>query len=166
MRVVRQSDGPIMRHVLMIAVAGLSLAGCSSSSFEPMKAPTLVVKLQIDSVPQGADAVLSWGPACKTPCEIPLTNPVGDLTVTFTRNEFLPVTVPVKVTFVPSSFWSWGGAIVDPNPVVVQLQPVPPPPPPPRHMRKMLPKAPKPPKTAAAPASAGSPFPAAPAPTR
>jgi hypothetical protein len=151
-----------MRRVIVIAVAGACLAGCSSSSFDPMKMPTLLVQLQIDSVPQGATAQTSLGPACKTPCEIPLTDPNASFSVTYTLDQFLPVTVPVLVTAVPAGFWSWGGATIDPNPVVVQLQPVPPPPPPPRRKR---PK-PSPPRTAAAPPPAASPFPAPPPPPR
>lgn len=178
MRIPQQSNGSIGRRVIVIAVAGACLAGCSSlpslpsfSSSPPssspssssggiFSAPPLVVQLQLDSVPQGAEARISLGPACRTPCEIPLNNPLSDFTVTYTLNEFLPVTVPVKVSLVPSGFWTWGGAIIDPNPVVVQLQPVPPPPPPPR--KKMSPKVPRPPTSAAAPPPARSPFPAPP----
>jgi hypothetical protein len=153
-----------MRRVMLIAVAGACLAGCSGYSFDPMKMPTLLVQLQIDSVPQGATAQTSLGPACKTPCEIPLTDPKASFSVSYTLDQFLPVTVPVQVSYVPSSFWSWGGATIDPNPVVVQLQPVPPPPPP---VRKMKPRKPGPPRTAAAPPpAAGSPFPAPPSPPR
>jgi hypothetical protein len=171
MRVPRQSNGSIGGRVILIAIAGACLGGCSSlpsfSSSAPsssssgiFSSPPLIVQLQIDSVPQGAEARISLGPGCRTPCEIPLNNPLSDFTVTYTLNEFLPVTVPVKVSLVPSGFWSWGGAIIDPNPVVVQLQPVPPPPPPPR--KKMKPRAPRPPTSAAAPPPARSPFPAPP----
>jgi hypothetical protein len=156
-------NGLTMRRVVVVAVVGACLAGCSSYSFDPMKMPTLVVQLQIDSVPQGATAQTSLGPACKTPCEIPLTDPKASFSVSYTLDQFLPVTVPVQVSYVPASFWSWGGATIDPNPVVVQLQPVPPPPP----VRKMKPKKPAPPRTAAAPPpAAASPFPAPPQPPR
>jgi hypothetical protein len=166
----------MMCRVIAITLAGVCLAGCSSFAslwssspappppqrssapstgmFDP---PALVVQLQIDSVPQGAEARMSQGPSCRTPCEIPLNDPLVGFSVTYTLNGFLPVTVPVQVNRVASSFWSWGGAVVDPNPVVVELQPVPPPPPPPRKMR---PKRPAPPRTAAAPAPSASPFPA------
>jgi hypothetical protein len=153
-----------MRRVLLIAIAGACLAGCAGYSFDPMKMPTLVVQLQIDSVPQGATAQTSLGPACKTPCEIPLTDPKASFSVSYTLDQFLPVTVPVQVSYVPASFWNWGGATIDPNPVVVQLQPVPPPPKP---VRKMKPRKPAPPQAATAPPpAAGSPFPAPPQPPR
>jgi hypothetical protein len=147
-----------IRPVLVLAVAAACLAACSSSSFEPLKMPALLVQLQLDSVPQGADARISLGPGCRTPCTVPLTDPPSSFSVSYTLNEFLPVTVPVRITPVPGGFWSWDGATVDPNPVVATLQPVPPPPPPPKPVRKMRPK-PKPPKAAAAPPAAGSPFP-------
>jgi hypothetical protein len=155
-------NGLIMPRIIVIAVAGACLAGCSGASFDPMKMPTLVIQLQIDSVPQGATAQTSFGPACKTPCEIPLTDPKASFSVTYTLDQFLPVTVPVQVSVVPAGFWSWGGATVDPNPVVVQLQPVPPPPPPPRRRGAKRPV----PRAAAAPQPAGSPFPAPPPPPR
>jgi hypothetical protein len=155
-------DGLIMRRVIPMAIAGACLAGCSGASFDPMKMPTLVVQLQIDSVPQGATAQTSLGPACKTPCEIPLTDPKASFSVTYTLDQFVPVTVPVQVSYVPAGFWNWGGATIDPNPVVAQLQPVPPPPKP---VRKMKPRAPRP-QAAAAPQPAGSPFPAPPPPPR
>jgi hypothetical protein len=173
----------MMRRVIAIVVAGACLAGCSSSfwSSSPASppppsasstglfdAPPVLVQLQLDSVPQGAEARTSLGPSCRTPCEIPLTNPKGSFTVTYTLANFLPVTSTVLVSVVPSSFTSWGGVILDPNPVVVELQPVPPPPPP---LRKMKPRKPAPPRTtaispAAAPVATASPFPAPPPPTR
>jgi hypothetical protein len=119
-----------------------------------------VVQLQIDSVPQGAEARLPLGRSCRTPCTIPLDDPLIGFSVTYTLDGYLPLTVPVQVSRVPASFWNWGGAVVDPNPVVVELQPVPPPPPPPPK-RRVQPKKPALPKTAAAPPS-GSPFPAPP----
>jgi hypothetical protein len=119
-------------------------------------APSVYVQLQLDTVPQGAEARTSLGPSCRTPCEIPLTNPKGSFSVTFTLNNYLPETSTVLVSVVPSSFLSWGGVVLDPNSVVVELQPVPPPPP----RRKMAPKKPAPPKTAALPPAAASPFPA------
>jgi hypothetical protein len=181
MHASQPSDGLMVRRVIAIFIAGACLSGCSSfASFwssssapppssryaEPASTgmfdpPSVFVQLQLDTVPQGAEARTSLGPSCRTPCEIPLTNPKGSFSVTFTLDKYLPVTSTVLVSVVPSSFLSWGGVVLDPNPVVVELQPVPPPPPPPR--RKMAPKKPAPPRTAVAPAAApaaASPFPA------
>jgi hypothetical protein len=154
-----------MRRVIAIAIAGLSLAGCSSmpsmssSSFDLMAEPTRYVQLQLESAPAGAEARTSIGQACTTPCAITLTNPESGFLVSYALNGFEPATVPVQITRVPSSFWSWGPTTANPNPVFAQLQPVPPPPPPPKRVRQK-PKKPAAPKPATAPPAAGSPFPA------
>src|ERR1700676_2265053 len=162
-----KSGGSIMRRVIAIAIAGYSLAGCSSLSWDAFKATPPTVKVQLESVPQGADARTSLGPGCKTPCSVDVSAPDSGFSVTYTLNKFQPVTVPVQVIRIPGDFSSPPSTTVDPNPVVAELRPAGPPR---RAVRKMLkPKKPKPPK-AAAPAAAGSPFPdpaqAPPPPTR
>src|SRR6202051_2425818 len=59
-----------MRRVIVIAVAGASLAGCSSLSLDAFKPTPPTVQVQLESVPQGADARTSLGPGCKTPCSV------------------------------------------------------------------------------------------------
>jgi hypothetical protein len=146
-----------MRRVIAIAVAGASLAGCSSfSGFDYFKSAPPPVQVQLESVPSGADATTSAGPGCKTPCSIAVAAPDAGFTVTFAMPRFQPVTIPVRVIRTPGDFTSPDTITVDPNPVVAELRPAGPPP---RAARKpMRPKKPKPPKAAAAPA-AGSPFP-------
>jgi len=145
-----------MRRGIAIAATGLTLAGCSSFSFDAFRSTPPTVQLQLDSVPSGADALTSLGPGCKTPCSVAV--PVADagFSVTYTLNKFQPVTVPVQVIHIPGDFSTPASTTIDPNPVIAQLQPAGPPP---RTVRKRLrPKKPKPPKaTAAAPAA--SPFP-------
>src|ERR1700735_5036137 len=146
-----------MRRVIVIAVAGCSLAGCSSLSMDMFKStpPTVLVKLE--SVPPGADARTSIGPGCKTPCSVAVPVPETGFSVTYTLNRFQPATVPVQVIRIPGDFATPGSTTVDPNPVVVELQPAGPPP---RPVRKpMRPRRPNPPKMAAPPPPAGSPFP-------
>ena len=62
-----RGGGLIMRRGIAIAAAGLSLAGCSSFSFEAFRSTPPTVQLQLGSVPSGADALTSLGPGCKTP---------------------------------------------------------------------------------------------------
>jgi hypothetical protein len=144
-----------MRRVIAIAVAGASLAGCSSFSMDYFKSTPPPVQVQLESVPSGADATTSAGPGCKTPCSIAVAAPDAGFTVTFAMPRFQPVTIPVRVIRTPGDFTSPDTITVDPNPVVAELRPAGPPP---RAARKpMRPKKPKP-KAAAAPA-AGSPFP-------
>jgi hypothetical protein len=160
-----------MRRVIVIAVAGASLAGCSSFSLDAFKPTPPTVQVQLDSMPPGADARTSLGPGCKTPCSVAVAAPDSGFSVTYTLNKFQPATVPVQVIHIPGDFSTPASTTIDPNPVVAELQPAGPPP---RAARKQVlkPKKPKPPKgTAAAPAPAGSPFPdpaqaAPPPPTR
>jgi hypothetical protein len=157
-----------MRRVIVIAVAGASLAGCSSFSWDSLKPTPPTVQVQLDSVPTGADARTSLGPGCKTPCSVAVPVPDAGFSVTYTLNKFLPATVPVQVIRIPGDFSTPASTTIDPNPVVAELQPASPPPRAPR--KTVTPKKPKPPKSTAA-APAGSPFPnpaqpAPPPPTR
>lgn len=146
-----------MRHVIMIAVAGISLAGCSSLSFDAFKSTPPTVQLQLDSVPTGAEARTSLGPSCKTPCSVAVTPPDTGFSVTYTLNKFQPATIPVQVVRTPGDWSTPASTTIDPNPVVAELQPAGPPP---KAARKKVlkPRTPKPPK-GTAPAAAVSPFP-------
>jgi hypothetical protein len=145
-----------MRRVIAIAVAGASLAGCSSFSMDSFKPTPPPIQLQLESVPSGADALTSIGPGCKTPCSVAVNAPDAGFTVTFNMPRFQPVTIPVQVQRNPGDLLTADSTVINPNPVVGELKPAGPPP---RAAHK--PKRPKKPKGAAAPApDAGSPFPA------
>jgi hypothetical protein len=154
----------IMRRVIVITAAGLSLAGCSSFSMgDYFKSTPPTVQVQLDSTPQGADARTSLGPGCKTPCSVTVPIPDnGGFSVSYTLNKFQPATVPVQVTRIAGDFTTPASTRIDPNPVVAELQPMAPPPKPKR--RVMRPKKPKPPRAAPAAAPADSAFPAPTAP--
>jgi hypothetical protein len=154
-----KSDGLIMRRVIALAAAGLSLAGCSSFSTDYFKSAPPTLQVQIESNPPGADARTSLGQTCRTPCSVTLPVPdSGGFTVSYTMARFQPATVPVQIIRVPGEFFSPGTTKTDPNPVVAELQPAGPPP---KAARKMMrPKKPKVPKGAAgAPPADGSAFP-------
>jgi hypothetical protein len=149
-----------MRRVIAIAIAGYSLAGCSSfPSLDGFKATPPTVQVQLDSVPSGADARTSLGPGCRTPCAVAVSAPDSGFSVAYTLNKFQPATVAVQVVRIPGDFANPGSTTLDPNPVVAELQPAGPPP---KAARKRIlkPKKPKPPKGAAAPAEAPLPEPA------
>ena len=95
-----------MRRVIAIAVAGASLAGCSSFSMDYFKSAPPPVQVQLESVPSGADATTSVGPGCKTPCSIAVASPEAGFSVTFAMPKFQPVTVPVRVIRTPGDFTS------------------------------------------------------------
>jgi hypothetical protein len=146
-----------MRRFIVIAAAGLSLAGCSSMSLDAFKPAPPTAQVQLESTPPGVDARTSLGPSCRTPCSVTVTPPDSGFSVTFSQDRMLPVTVPVRVNHVGDNWISSGTVTVDPDPVFAELHPAGPPP---RAARKMMrPKKPKPPKAAAAPPAAGSPFP-------
>ena len=142
-----------MHRVIAIAVAGASLAGCSSFSMDYFKSTPPPVQVQLDSVPSGADATTSVGPGCKTPCSVavPLTD--AAFSVSFGLPRFHPETVPVQIINIPGDIGSPDVLKAEPNPVVVQLKPAGPPPKPVRAKPKK-PKPPKPPQ-----GQTGSPFP-------
>jgi hypothetical protein len=87
-----------------------------------------MMEIGLESTPPGADAVTSIGPGCKTPCAVSVPVPTGDFTVSFTLNEFQPMTVPVRVFGSPASMLSPGTTAINPDPVIAQLQPIAPPP--------------------------------------
>ena len=148
-----------MRRVIVIAVAGASLAGCSSFSMDAFKPTPPTVQVQLDSVPAGADAVTSVGPRCKTPCSVAVQTPGAGFSVTYTLNKFQPMTIPVQIIRTPGDLTSPATTTVDPNPVVAELQPAGPPPRAAARKKILKPKKPKAPKGTAAAPAAGSPFP-------
>ena len=110
------------------------------------------MQIQLESTPPGAEARTSLGPGCKTPCSVSVTVPEGGFSVSYTLNQFQPVTIPVQVSGNPGSFFTPGTTKIDPNPVVAQLQPMVP------VRQTMRPKKPRKPKnTTAAPPAAASP---------
>jgi hypothetical protein len=145
----------MMYRVLTIAVGGLALAACSSSSdfMDALKPSPLMDSVRFESEPPGAEAKASNGQSCRTPCALAL--PIsGPLTVTFTLNGYQPESEtiePVTATGSPTQF--------RPNPVTVELTPAAPQP-----AKKMAPRKKAAPKagakSAAKPAARATPAPA------
>ncbi|MGJ4999122.1 hypothetical protein ACQR0Z_32175 [Bradyrhizobium sp. HKCCYLS3077] len=128
-----------------------------------MSAPE--VPVQLESVPPGADAKTSLGPGCRTPCTVSVPAPDAGFSVTFSMDKYQPQTIPVQVIRNSGDFNSSPPVVMDPSPVVAELQPMPGAPP--KAVKHMRPKKPKPQKSAAsaaapAPATTGSAFPAPP----
>jgi hypothetical protein len=138
-----------MHRVFAIALAGASLAGCSSFSLDSFKSAPPTVQVQLESTPPGADAVTSVGPGCKTPCSVSVVAPDSGFSVTFNMPKFESATVPVTVVHNPGDLTTPASTVLDPNPVVAELKPAAPPP----KARKPRPKRPKPAAAAAVPAA-------------
>src|SRR5665213_587512 len=112
-----------MRRVIVIAAAGASLAGCSSLNLDYFKPTPPTLQVQLDSVPQGADARTSIGPGCKTPCTVSIQAPDTGFSVTYTLPKFQPATIPVQAIRTSGDFSTPASTTFDPNPVVAELQP-------------------------------------------
>lgn len=101
----------------------------SGLNFGTPAARQISAELRIESEPPGADARISTGPTCRTPCTLPV-NSVGDFNVAFSLAGHLPQTVAVRVKppgnpdLDPSASES---AVFTPNPVFAELHPEPPP---------------------------------------
>eukprot|EP01035_Chromulina_nebulosa_P016505 gene16505-21863_t len=111
---IRKRDGSHMRRVITIAVASMSLAGCTSFSMDSFQSAPPPVTVQFESVPPGADARTSLGQSCKTPCSLPVSAE-GGFSVTYTLPKFQPLTVPVSVTKKPGDLFTAGVTVVEPN---------------------------------------------------
>ena len=106
-----------MNRIFAIVASGLAVAGCTSGSgidwlprFEP--AP---VSIQFQSEPAGAEAKLSTGQSCQTPCALTLP-PDKEFSVTFALAGHEAQTVPVQLTK-PQGVET----ALQPNPVAVEL---------------------------------------------
>jgi len=116
-------------RIAILAACGFGLAACSSMPAwmqqEPPPPPRpSTVALQIESQPAGAEAQLSSGQTCKTPCSIEV--PPAELSVSFSLRGYQPQTVPIRVidgdTGEPRAPGTGQpGDRLDPNPVSVTL---------------------------------------------
>lgn len=145
-----------MYRVAAIVGGALALAACASNSdfMESFKPAPAMDSVQFESDPPGAEAKVSNGQSCRTPCALALPT-AAPLTVTFTLDGHQPVTENIEVVA------NAGAApVLQPNPVAVALTAGPPP----KAVKKPVKKRPvakkKPaPKTAAKPAAKKPPAP-------
>jgi PEGA domain len=109
--------------VVVAAVVGVSLTGCSSALSSNSSSEKLQ-SLKFESDPLGAEVRTAQGQTCKTPCE--LTVPSREQPVTITKDNYVPQTVQVALGPQPDhSFWENPPPTLVPNPIRVLLQPVP-----------------------------------------
>jgi hypothetical protein len=140
-----------MTRIVVAACCALALGGCTSwlPSLD-FTSGGYVAELVLESEPAGAEARTSQGPACRTPCRLAV-EARGGFSVTFSREGYLPQSVPVQVRQPGDSRFDPGAPPslqLTPNPVAVVLEPAPAPPP----KRKPVKRRPAPKPVAAAPA--------------
>ena len=109
--------------VVVAAVAGVSLTGCSSALPSNSSSEQLQT-LKFESDPLGAEVHTAQGQTCKTPCE--LTVPSHEQPVIITKDDYTQQTLHVTLGPQPDHpFWENPPPTLVPNPVRVVLQPVP-----------------------------------------
>lgn len=155
-----------MYRVVAIVAGSLALAACSSTSelinLDALKPGPVMDTVRFESEPPGADAKVSSGQTCKTPCALALpTN--QPLTVTYSLAGYQPETEQLEAITTPGE-----PPRLRPNPVIAELTAAPPPPKPKKPIHRRAAKkpvaqkpAPKPRAAAPAPAPAASAAPAA-----
>lgn len=155
-----------MKRFLALAACGFSLSGCASMpswmQLNLGSSAPVATTMQFESEPAGAEARVSEGQTCRTPCSLAVTS--SEFTVSFNLPGYQSQAVPVKL--VPESNEQGAASRLVPNPVFVELQPAAAPPPvarrqqpPTRNTARPRPQQPRQAPTAMAP-----PPPAAPAP--
>ena len=127
-----------MYRVFAIACGVLALAGCSSLNLDALKPAPPMDTVRFESDPPGAEARVSNGQTCRTPCALALPAN-ATYNVTFTLNGYLPGAETLEVASIGDNTMQ-----LRPNPVVVQLAPAPPPPKPRKAVRKRPAAKPKP----------------------
>lgn len=152
-----------MNRVVAVAVCGLMLAGCEA--LQTLQVPSFgfgkgsePITLKLESDPPGAEAKLSTGASCVTPCALPVVAG-GNIAVSFSLARYQPRSVAVRAIAAEQNVIGMESAPArfEPNPVYAELQPIAPP-------KKRKSKRPslgsKSPAASQASAPAGSPAPA------
>jgi hypothetical protein len=141
----------MMYRVIAIVCAGFALAACESNpdwmkSPDWMKMPDFKMEpatesVRLESEPAGAEAKASNGQSCRTPCALALPGNAAS-TVTFTLAGYQPDSEKLDLVSMGD-----GTSQLRPNPLLVELTPLPPQP-------KSKKPAPRKKKTAAKPVAA------------
>jgi hypothetical protein len=127
-----------MSRAIAVMAGGLGLAACSFAmpSMDFFSSKPTTASLSIESNPPGADARLSTGGTCRTPCAVSV--PLGsEFSVIVALDGYAPETRTVRPVSADASAGSPGAtALLDPNPLFVELKPTAAPKPPPAAKKK------------------------------
>jgi PEGA domain len=146
-----------MYRVIAIVSGGLALAACSSFNLDAFKPAPVLETVRFESQPPGAEAKVSNGQTCRTPCALALPAG-GPYTVTFTLNGYQPEADQIELVSMGDNT-----SRLQPNPVLAALTPAAPPPPAKRKPVRKKPAAKPAAKPIAKRAPARKPAPARPA---
>ncbi len=162
-----------MHRVIAIVSGGLALAACSSVNLDFLKPAPVMETVRFESQPPGAEAKVSNGQTCRTPCALALPAG-GPHTVTFTLSGYQPEADQIELVSMGDNT-----SRLQPNPVLATLNPAAPPPAAKRKPvakkrpakpvakrapapRPAAPNGAAPPATTAAPPASASPWPSTP----
>ena len=109
-----------MRRVGLVLCC-IALSACSAIP-GPSKPTDSVNRLSLKSTPPGAEARISSGASCRTPCALPVK--VSDYNVTLALAGYAPRFIPIRVSIKREHWYSPEVTYVVPNPLVVQLEPI------------------------------------------
>jgi len=116
-----------MNRIVTLAACGLMLAGCESV----LQIPPLgggkgsePITLKLESDPPGAEAKLSTGATCITPCAL-LVAAGADVTVNFMLAHYQPHSVTARAIAAKKNIVGMESAPArfEPNPVYAELEP-------------------------------------------
>src|SRR6185312_1193422 len=114
-----------MYRVIAIIVGGLLLAACSSTpswmSLDALKPQPIMDNVRFESEPPGAEAKVSNGQTCVTPCSLSLAAN-GAYSVVFSLKGYQLESDNIELVSVGD-----GTSKLRPDPVLVELTPAPPP---------------------------------------
>jgi hypothetical protein len=112
---------------VVAGVVGVSLTGCVSAALDSLSSNSSSEQFQalnFESNPPGAEIHTIQGQTCITPCELTVLS--QEQRVTISKKDYLQQSVDVTVGPQPDhSFWQNPPPTLVPNPVHVELQPVP-----------------------------------------
>src|ERR1700692_2802432 len=111
----------VIFDVLAGSIAGIVLAGCTSSSTPDwlQPAPPPPQALQFESTPSGASVQTAQGQTCRTPCSLAV--PVMGQSVTMSMDGYVSQTIPISMREPERSLFNKKPPDLAPNPVQVAL---------------------------------------------
>jgi hypothetical protein len=150
----------MLYRVAGIVLGSITLAACSIANLDVFKPQPLTDTVRFESEPPGAEAKVSNGQTCTTPCSLSLPE-TGSYSVVFSLAGYEPESDDIQLINDAD-----GTPKLRPNPVLVELTPAPPPPKPPEKKKPVRKRsvAKKKPVAAAKPAAHTASHAAAPAP--